>query len=160
MNGPDVPNVIRYGANFAFGIQDPATNLIAFAGLPANPRNFVSCGGTELASVADVQNAGVRQEVIHALVKADDVALHVYDRAAYRGICVSTPIASGVGRLAYVDNDRDVTGEGANSWGFRMNGAVTLLLEGTSAHLEAHNRFIIWPDGSFRRIYRQVRLTP
>lgn len=42
--------------------------------------------------------------------------------------------------------------------GFRMQGEVTLT-SGEEANLVAHNHFIIWPNGEFRRIYRKVRLS-
>lgn len=160
MNGPDdLPNVIRYQGAFAFAIQDPNTNLIAFAGLPADISTFVGCGGTVEAQAADLQEAGVRQEVFHVIAVNREANLLVFKRSTFVNLCTSQPIASGVGSLGYVDNDRYITGEGVNSWGFRMHGPVTLL-DGSSANLEAHNRFIFQFDGPTRLIHRQVRLTP
>jgi hypothetical protein len=57
----------------------------------------------------------------------------------------------------YVDNDAFITANGSNAWGYRMGGEVSLV-GGGSAHLLAHNRFQILPDGTFRRVFRQVRL--
>ena len=158
-NGPDnLPNVMRFRDAFAFGVGDPKTDLLAFAGLPDDPASFIGCGGSEPFAEANVQISGVRQEVIHWLQRTSEINLDVYDFTTFQNICVSTPIASGVGHAWYVDNDRDVSGTGANSWGFHMGGEVTLS-DGTTANLEAHNRFIIWPNGDFRRIHRQVRLS-
>ena len=154
----DAPNVWRYQAEFAFGIQDPETDLTAFAGLPHNPRESVQCGGAEPFAIADFHDAGVQQGVIHRLVEASSVNLHVYRRSTFRGFCVSTPIAQGTGRMMVNDNDVFVTGSGANAWGFRMEGRVALVSGGDAA-LMAHNRFLILPDGSFRRIFRMVRLS-
>lgn len=156
--GPEFPNVVRFQGEFVFAIQDPETDLIALAGAPDDPAAAVPCGGDEPFATVDFQEAGVRQGVIHALVKGDDVNLHVYQRSTFVNPCVSSPIAVGEGRLMYVDNDLFASGTRANSWGFRMGGDVTLVGGGT-AHLMAHNRFQILPDGTFRRVFRQVRLS-
>jgi len=152
------PNVIRFSDQFAVAIFDPETDLVAIAGLPADPMQSVACGGTEPFAFADFQFVGVLQDAIKALVKGDPVNLHVYRFSTFEDICVSTPIAQGVGRVMYTDNDIFFTGGGNNAWGFRMEGPVTLASGGTS-NLMAHNRFQIMPDGSFRRIFRQVRLS-
>lgn len=158
-NGPDdLSNVIRFNGAFFFGIQDPKTDLTAIAGLPVNPKTSIACGGTEPFAEADIQHAGVRQEVIHLLATSAEMNLHVYTRSSFRGFCRSTPIATGSGRGWVVDNDLRNDGPGANSWGFHMGGEVTLT-DGSKSNLEAHNRFIISPEGEFRRIHRQVRLS-
>jgi hypothetical protein len=159
LTGPsELPNVFRFGTQFVTAIFDPQTGLVALAGAPADPAAAVPCGGDDPFAFVAVQDAGVIQDVLHRLVVGPEVNLHVYDFATFINPCVSTPIAQGTGRVMYVDNDAFNAGPGANSWGFRMHGEVTLT-SGESAHLEAHNRFIIWPNGEFRRIYRQVRLS-
>lgn len=155
--GPEFPNVVRFQGEFVFAIQDPETDLIAFAGLPDDPWQDTFCGGSEPYAIVDFQESGHRQEVIHALVRGDEVNLHVFQRSTFVD-CVSSPIAVGEGRLMYVDNDLFASGTRANSWGFRMGGTVSLV-GGGSAHLMAHNRFQILPDGTFRRVFRQVRLS-
>jgi hypothetical protein len=155
--GPEFPNVVRFQGEFVFAIADTETDLIAFAGLPDDPMQSAFCGGDEPFAIVDFQEAGVQQGVIHALVKGDEVNLHVYQFSTLEGPCVSSPIAEGKGRVMLLDNDVFVTGSGANSWGFRMGGDVSLV-GGGSAHLMAHNRFQILPDGTFRRVFRQVRL--
>ncbi|HEX6627675.1 MAG TPA: hypothetical protein VF105_06965 [Gemmatimonadaceae bacterium] len=154
---PEFPNVVRYQDQLVFSIGDPETDLIAFAGLPDDPTQNVFCGGDAAFAIVDFQDAGVRQGVIHSLAKGDEVNLDVYQRSTFVDPCVSTPIAEGTGRVMYLDNDALVTGDGANAWGFRIEGSVTLFGGGT-AHLLAHNRFQILPDGTFRRVLRQVRL--
>ena len=154
---PEFPNVVRFQDQFVFGIQDPETDLIAFAGLPDDPTQSAFCGGDEPFAIVDLQLASVREGAVHAWAKGDDVNLDVYRRSTVGSPCVSTPIAEGTGRLMYVDSDAFLTGTGGASWGFRMGGDVTLV-GGSSAHLMAHNRFQILPDGTFRRVFRQVRL--
>jgi hypothetical protein len=159
LNGPsELPNVFRFEDQFVALIFDPQTGLVALAGAPADPAAAVPCGGSEPFAVVQFQDAGQIRAVIHSLVVGPEVNLHVYDLATFINPCVSTPIAQGTGRFMYTDNDVFVTGSGADAFGFRMHGEVTLT-SGESAHLEAHNRFIIWPNGEFRRIYRQVRLS-
>ena len=159
VNGPDeLPNVLRFSAGFATGIQDPGTGLVAVAGLPDDPTQDILCGGTEPIASADFQEVGLLQEVIHSLAVGGDVNIHVYDRSTFQNTCVSTPIAQGTGRVMYTDNDRFVSGTRANTWGFRFQGPVTLAT-GETTNLEAHNRFIVSPSGEFRLIHRQVRLS-
>ncbi|HEU4747633.1 MAG TPA: hypothetical protein VFS56_03965, partial [Gemmatimonadaceae bacterium] len=155
--GSEFPNVVRFEGQFVFFIFDPETGLVALAGAPDDPAQAAPCGGDEPFATVDFQEAGVRQGVIHALVKGDEVNLHVFQLSTFVNACVSTPIASGKGRLMYTDNDVFLSGTRANSWGFRMGGDVTLVGGGT-AHLMAHNHFQVLPDGTFRRLFRQVRL--
>lgn len=159
LNGPSqLPNVVRYQDQFFVFIFDPETGLIALAGAPDDPREAFLCpGGTEPFALVAVQDAGLIQDVIHALVVGPEVNLHVYDFATFTNACVSTPIAQGTGRVMYTDNDRFATGSRTNAWGFRMHGEVTLASNG-DAHLVAHNRFT-FRDGEFRLIHRMVRLS-
>lgn len=152
------PNVIRFSDQFAVAIFDPETDLVAFAGLPADPMKSTDCGGAEPFAFADWHFAGVLQDAIKALVKADPVNLHVYRLSTFVDICVSTPIAQGVGRVMYTDSDVFYTGGRNDAWGFRMGGTVSLASGGT-AHLLAHNRWQIFPNGTLRRIFRQVKLS-
>lgn len=153
---PEFPNVVRFGSEYAFGIQDPETNLLAWAGLPYNPKDY--CSGSQPFTTAEFQYVGFYQDAIKILMATDHVNLHVYERSSFQGFCISDPIAQGIGRMMYIDNDGFFTGHAANAWGFRMGGSVSLVAGGT-ANLEAHNRFQVLPDGSFRRIFRKVRLS-
>jgi hypothetical protein len=153
---PEFPNVVRFQDQFVVSIQDPETDLIAFAGLPDDPTQSASCGGDEPFGIIDFHSAGLRQGVEHVVAKGE-VNLDVYRLSTFAGPCVSTPIAEGTGRVIYTDNDAFITGNGGVSWGFRMEGHVTLV-GGGSAHLLAHNRFQVLPDDTFRRVFRQVRL--
>lgn len=150
------PNVIRFADEFAVGIYDPEADLVAWAGLPSNPDNLIGCGGTEPYQSGDFQFVGVLHDAIRALVKADHVNLHVFRLSTFGG-CGSVPIAQGVGRLMYTDSDIFWDGEGNDTWGFRMEGTVALASGGT-AHLVAHNRWQIQPNGTQRLIFRDVKL--
>jgi hypothetical protein len=155
--GPEFPNVVRFQDQFVVSIQDPETDLWAFAGLPDDPTQSAFCGGDEPFAIVDFHDAGVRQGVDRLVAKGDEVNLDVYQRSTFVSPCVSTPIAEGTGRVMYLDNDAFLTADGSNAWGFLMEGDVSLV-GGGSAHLIAHNRFQILPDGTFRRVFRQVRL--
>jgi len=157
-SAPESPNVIRFRDQFAVGIMDLTTDLLAIGGLPADPKQLTDCGGAEMLQFADWHFAGVLQSAIKALVKLDPANLVVYRLSTFENICVSTPLAQGVGRVMYTDSDAFYTGGRNDAWGFRMEGTVTLASGGT-AHLLAHNRFQIMPDGTFRRIFRQVKLS-
>ena len=154
----NVPNVFRVRGEFATGILDTETDLIAWAGLPADPTQLVDCGGAELLQIANWQFVGDKlQAAIKALVKLDPANLAVYRLSTFVDPCVSKPLAQGTGRVMYTDSDIFYTGGREDSWGFRMEGTVTLASGGT-AHLLAHNRWQIQTDGTVRRIFRQVKL--
>jgi hypothetical protein len=152
------PNVYRFRDQFFTGIFDLNTDLVAFAGFPDDPKKLVDCGGIETFQVADIQFVGILQRAIKALVVNDHANLDVYRLSTFEGFCVSTPLAHGVGRVMYTDSDVFYTGGKNDTWGYRMEGPVTLAAGGTT-HLLAHNRWQIQPDGTLRRIFRQVRLS-
>jgi hypothetical protein len=151
------PNVIRFKDFFATLILDPVTDLVAWGGLPANPMQLIDCGGAEDVQIADVHGAGLLQDALKALIKLDPANLHVYRLSTFVDPCVSTPLARGSGRVMYTDSDIFDSGRATDSWGYRMEGTVTLASGGT-AHLLAHNRWQVLPDGTLRRIFRQVKL--
>ena len=153
---PETPNVIRFSDQFAFGIQDPEEDLIAWAGLPPNPDELADCGGVLPYQFADIQFVGVLQRAIKALVVNKNANLHVFRLSEFHG-CGSVPIARGTGQFMYNDSDIFYTGGKNDSWGYRMEGDVTYTSGGT-AHLVAHNRWQIKPDGTLRLIFRDVKL--
>jgi hypothetical protein len=157
--GSAEPNVVRFGSEYFFGITDTETDLLAFAGLPADPKNWYGCFGGEPLQTVSFQYTGLQQDAIKGLMSSGNVNLVVYRNSTYQGICWSTPIATGTGRVTYVDNNvfGTPTTHG-DEYGWHMEGTVTLA-NGTSAHLIAHNRWQALPNGTFRRIFRQVRLT-
>jgi hypothetical protein len=153
---PETPNVIRFSDQFAFGIQDPEDNLIAWAGLPPNPDELADCGGVLPYQYADIQWVGVLQRAIKALVQNKNANLHVFRLSEFVG-CGSVPLARGTGQFTYNDSDAFYTGGKNDSWGFRMEGEVTFA-SGATAHLVAHNRWQIKPDGTMVLIFRDVKL--
>jgi hypothetical protein len=165
MSGPrDLPNVFRWEReNYAVSIQDPETDLIAWAGLPDDATMSAVCklGGDETFAAVDVQRVGEFQDVIHRIMLAPTINLHVYTLSTFpwtRGFCSATPIARGVGQLVNTDNDAAAGAfPGADAWGWRMEGPVTLAAGG-DALLLAHNRWLLSPDGALRLIFRQVKL--
>jgi hypothetical protein len=150
------PNVIRFRDQYAVGILDPEDDLIAFAGLATNPDDLIDCGGTEPYQSADFQFVGDIQRAIKALIQIKNANLHVFRLSTFVG-CGSVPIASGTGQVTNTDSDIFYTGGKNDSWGFRIEGTVTLASGGTT-HLLAHNRWQIKPDGTMRLIFRDVKL--
>lgn len=154
----EFPNVIRVQDYFVFGIQDPSTDLLAVAGLPDDPpRTWFYCGGTDFGAVVDLQFAGVLKSAINTLMKGSDVNIDVYRRSTFFSICDSPVLAHGKGRVMYVDNALEFIPGKLDSYGFRIEGPVTLAASGT-AMLLAHNRWHILPDGTPQLIFRKVNL--
>jgi hypothetical protein len=156
-NSPAEANVIRFRDQFAVGIFDPEDDLVAWAGLSSNPDDLADCGGVEPYQSADIQWVGVLQRAVKALVVNSDANLHVFRLSTFVG-CGSVPIAQGKGRLMYTDSDAFYTGGKNDAWGFRMEGTVTFADGSGTAHLVAHNRWQINPDGTMRLIFRDVKL--
>jgi hypothetical protein len=151
-------NVIRFRDQFAVGIFDPETDLVAYAGLSSNPDDLADCGGVEPYQSADFQYVGLLQDAIKALAKSNQINLHVFRFSTFVG-CGSVPIAKGVGRVTYTDSDAFYTGGKNDSWGFRIEGPVNFVEGGARAQLLAHNRWQIQVNGTLRRIFRQVKLS-
>lgn len=150
-------NVFRGPGEFAVGFADVDDDLFAIAGLPSNPDDFVGCGGVEGFQLTNWQFVGLLQGTVKALVKNVDANLFVFKWSTFVG-CGSVPIAGGVGQVTYTDSDIFYTGGKEDSWGFQMEGTVTLA-GGGKAHLLAHTRLHIQPDGTFRETFTDIKLT-
>jgi len=154
----ELPNVFRYSGEALFGVIDPETDLWAFAGFPDDPTQLTDCGGPgAVFSTFYVQDAGQLRNVIHEIVKGDEVNIHVYRFSTFVDPCTSEPIARGKGSLLYHDSDLLVTGNGTDSFGVGIYGTVTLT-SGQTAKLWARNLWHIYPDGTVRRIFRRVTM--
>ena len=154
----ELPNVLRYSGESAFTLIDTETDLRAFAGLPDDPTQLADCGGPGAAfNTFYAQDAGVLRNVIHEIVKGDDVNIHIYRLSTYVDPCTSAPIARGKGSVLYHDNDLILTGTGTDSYGVGIYGTVTLT-NGQSAKVWARNLWHIYPDGTVRRIFRRVTM--
>lgn len=151
------PKIMRFSDQFAFGILDTKTDLIGFAGLPDDISQSPDCGGTDSYAIVDIRQVEVREDVFHWLVRGHDVNLDVYQLSTFVDLCTSTPVAHGRGTLKYHDNDLIETGR-ENTFGWWAAGPVTLA-SGGSANLLEHNLWQLLPTGTFRRIFRQVKLS-
>jgi hypothetical protein len=156
--GPEYPNVVRFEGQTWFFVQDPETDLIAWAGLSEHPEQSVLCGGAEPIDFFDFQFVGLLQDAVKGVISGGDVSLNVYRLSTFAGFCGSSPIAYGTGRVTYVDNDIYGSLTRLNSNGIRMEGTLSLAAGG-QANLIAHNRFQYHTDGAIERIFRQVRLS-
>lgn len=164
MNGPDeLPNVIRFGAEYTINIVDLNTDLRAFAGLPDDPSSHILCQqfgftGTETFETSPIQDAGQLQEVIHRIANDGEANLHVYRLSTFNGFCRTPVLARGVGRLMAADNDLTFSGTRTNTWGWHMTGPVTILATGETAMLNAQNRFEGSATDPVRLLFRRVLL--
>jgi hypothetical protein len=113
LNGPDdLPNVFRTATNAGFAIRDPSTGYIAMAGLPTPPSSITLCGGTMPFQTSSELTEGELKGVLHDLRMGSDLSVFVYQIATFRGVCNSTPFASGLGHAIRTDNDLLTTSPG------------------------------------------------
>jgi hypothetical protein len=153
-NGPaDLPNVFRGDSILLFVWPDYTTNLVIAVNAPPGGVSSVRrCGGTLRPAPQPVQTVGEMQNVMRQLRLLRNVNIHVYSPvpegfSGFLSLCNATPLAAGIGNLTSTDNDRMVTGHGANAFGFRAEGIVALAAGG-SARVLAELQMLILPDGT------------
>jgi len=160
LNGPDdLPNVFRTATNAGFSMRDPSTGYIAMAGLPNPPTSLTFCGGSVLFQTSSELTEGQLKDVLHDLRMGSDLNVFIYRIATFRGVCASTPFASGVGHAIRTDNDLFTTFTRTNSFGLRMQGTVQDAA-GQSYHLDAELHDLIFPDFTAKRVVQNVHLNP
>jgi hypothetical protein len=160
LNGPDdLPNVFRTATNAGFSMRDPSTGYIVMAGLPTPPSSLTFCGGTMPVQTSSEMTEGELSGVLHDLRMGSDLNVFVYQIAAFRGICASTPFASGIGHAIRTDNDLLTSLTRTNSFGMRIQGVVQDAA-GQSYRLNAELHDLIFPDLSFKRVVQNVHLHP
>lgn len=137
MNGPsDLPNVFRGDSILLFVWPDYSTNLVIAVNAPAGGvASLRRCGGPLRPDPQPVQTVGEMD------------------------LCQASPIAQGTGILTSTDNDRLVTGNGANAFSFRAQGIVDLVAGG-SARVIAESERLIRPDGTRETLVNNVTLLP
>ena len=158
LNGPDdLPNVFRTATNAGFTIRDPSAGYIAMAGLPTPPSSLTLCGGTMPFQASSELTEGELKGVLHDLRMGSDLNVFVYQIATFRGVCASTPFASGVGHAIRTDNDLLTSLTRTNSFGMRIQGVLQDAV-GQSYRLNAESHDLIFADLTFRRVVQNVHL--
>jgi len=158
LNGPDdLPNVFRTAVSAGFSMRDPSTGYIVMAGLPTPPQSLTICGGTMPVQTSSEMTEGELSGVLHDLRMGSDLNVFVYQIAGFRGICASTPFASGSGHAIRTDNDLFTSLTRTNSFGLRIQGGVQDAA-GQTYRLNAELHDLIFPDGSFKRVVQNVHL--
>ncbi len=151
--------VYRDERTVLIGIQDPAADLRLFIGLPADPRQLPQCGGTEGFDTMLYQEVGLSPEPVQVLARSGDVNVHVYRRSTYLGVCRTTPLAQGTGRLVYTDNDfYGSANPRNNSFGFSLHADVTFTAGGGGAVL-ARSQIVVGNDGTFNSLVNFIQLS-
>lgn len=160
LNGPDdLPNVFRTATNAGFTIRDPSTGYIAMAGLPTPPSSLTLCGGTVPFQTSSELTEGELKNVLHDLRMGSDLNVFVYQIATFRGVCASTPFASGMGHAIRTDNDLRTSLTRTNSFGMRIQGLLQDAT-GRSYRLNAELHDLIFQDLTFKRVVQNVNLHP
>lgn len=167
MNGPsDLPNVFRGDSVLLFVWADVSTNYVIVVNAPTGGVHALRrCGGALTPEPQPVQTVGEMQDVLRQLRLLRDVNIHIYSPVPspfrnFMDLCQLSPFARGTGNLTSTDNDRHVTGSGANAFGFRAQGIVDLV-SGGSARVLAESERLIAPDGTVTEILvNNVRLIP
>ncbi len=166
MNGPpDLPNVFRGDSILLFVWADFTRDLVIVVNAPTGGVHALRrCGGKLTPDPQPVQTVGELQDVARQVRLLRDVNIDVYSPVppAFRGfadLCQASPFAHGTGNLTSTDNDRHVTGDGANAFGFRAEGIVDLA-DGGSAGVTAESERLIKPDGTREVLASYVMLHP
>ena len=167
MNGPsDLPNVFRGDSVLLFVWADLSSNLVIVVNAPtAGVDALRRCGGQLTPEPQPVQTVGEMQDVLRQLRLLRDVNIHLYSPVpspfrTFMDLCQLSPFAQGTGNLTSTDNDRQVTGSGADAFGFRAQGIVDLV-SGGSARVLAESERLIAPDGTVTEILvNNVTLIP
>jgi len=167
MNGPaDLPNVFRGDSVLLFVWADLSTNYVIVVNAPPGGVHALRrCGGALTPEPQPVQTVGEMQDVLRQLRLLGDVNIHIYSPVPspfrnFMDLCQLSPFAQGTGNLTSTDNDRHVTGNGADAFGFRAQGSVDLV-SGGSARVLAESERLIAPDGTVTEILvNNVRLIP
>jgi len=160
LNGPDdLPNVFRTATNAGFAIRDPSTGYVVMAGLPTPPSSLTLCGGTIPFQTSSELTEGELSGVLHDLRMGSDLNIFVYQIATFRGVCGTTPFASGMGHAIRTDNDLATSLTRTNSFGMRIQGVVQDAA-GQSYHLDAESHDLIFKDLTFKRVVENVHLNP
>ena len=157
---PVVPNVVRFRNQFAFLITDVEKDLFVIAGLPDNPKGVIECGGTEVLrfGVADNQWVGTwPEEAVKVLAQGSDYNIDLYRNATFRGVCDSDPIAHGIGRVRFNENDAFRTSGRTDTYQMWIAGPVTFV-DGSTANLLAHDVVHV-VDGVFDHIVSTINLS-
>jgi hypothetical protein len=153
MNGPaDLPNVVRGDSVLLFLWADLSSNYVIVVNAPtAGVSALRRCGGPLTPELQPVQTVGEMQDVLRQVRLLRDVNIHLYSPAqpggTFADLCPLSPVAQGTGNLTSTDNDRTVTGHGADAFGFRAQGVVTFA-GGGGARVTAESQRLIRPDGS------------
>src|SRR6266516_7591853 len=167
MHGPaDLPSVFRGDSVLLFVWADVSTDLVIVVNAPPGGVHALRrCGGALTPEPQPMQTVGEMQDVLRQLRLLRDVNIHVYSPVPspfrnFMDLCQLSPFARGTGNLTSTDNDRHVTGSGANAFGFRAEGIVDLV-SGGSARVLAESERLIAPDGTVTEILvNNVRLIP
>lgn len=165
MNGPaDLPNVFRGDSIIILAWRDFARDRGILVNAPMDPSVLRACGGSQRPDPVPVQSAGELQDVLRQLRLLRDVNIHVYEPAppplpGITGFCQANLVARGTGNATSTDNDRHVTGSGANAFGSRVEGMVDFVAGG-SAQVTAERQDVINPDGTRKVLVSSVILHP
>lgn len=164
--------VVRFQAGFfAFLNFDPSTGLQSVIGLPSDPTTsgVPFCNGNGDFEVLDWQTVAHSSGAVNTMIKAGEVNVHIYEAAAFIALldqgdfcgAVSLPrLAGGQARLQYTDNDFDVSGSRANSFGWRIHGVLSDLVNGGEARYFDRLQGVLRPTGDFDFTATRVELTP
>ncbi|MGH8568327.1 MAG: hypothetical protein ACREXU_09980 [Gammaproteobacteria bacterium] len=107
-------------------------------------------------------DGGAFQGVMRQLRVLRDATIHIYSPVPggftdVRSLCQRMPVSRGIGNLTSTDNDRIVTGPGANAFGSRAQGTVELAAGG-SAGVSAERQSLVLPNGERRLLVSRVVL--
>jgi hypothetical protein len=159
---PDDPPgpVSRFTEPFGVAFEDPADQLVALGGPPAE----LGCFGLGFEdNLAEFQIVELPSGPVKVLVRDDDMPIFLYAASSIDELCeavdggvIPEPIATGTVRVVLNDNDADVSLTRTNAFGYTAKGTLERT-DGTACAFSATFRALITQEDEFRVLVADIR---
>jgi hypothetical protein len=153
-----------------FGV-DPVRELVSVNGLGTiDPAESALCGGGAPLDILSFQEIATPSGAVVRAVQGRDITQHIYDLNEggnwfdvffQQGPCAALTLprlAQGRGNFRLHDNDVQVSGERANAFGWRAEGALQDLANGGKVHYTETQTAVQLRNGNFRFLVESILL--
>jgi hypothetical protein len=158
VNNPDGPGafVIRFQDALGVAFSGPDETLSVVTGVSLDQLAALCAGESFTLEPATDQLVFRPDGSIHQIFRAKGVTILVF-AGAFADFCAEPPLAVGTGNYTNTDNDVSISGNRANSFGFRLRGSV-VDASGDRHHLLARYRAQVTRSGELRELVSDIKL--